>query len=119
MYKMNELKKNINLLNAVEWDLDPAVAVGRHLEWGAGWACDDYTARGSRDESIYFAISTWERPARVVLIKRTGFDMEELAIYNLPPAIEEKFLDSVGHKNGMFVLDTNVKKWLKNKLDVN
>ncbi len=118
MYNMNELKKNINLLNEVEWDLNPAVAVGRHLEWGAGWACDNYTARGSVDESVYFAISTWDTPTRVVLIKRTGFDMEELAIYDLPPQMEADFLKSVGHKNGMYELDENVKKWLKGKLDV-
>ena len=119
MYNMNELKKNINLLNDVEWDLNPAVAVGRHLEWGAGWACDNYIARGSSDESVYFAISTWDTPTKVVLIKRTGFEMEELAMYDLPPQIESVFLDSVGHKNGMYELDEHVKKWLKGKLDVN
>jgi hypothetical protein len=118
MYKLEELKNNIPLLNAVEWDLNPAVAVGRHLEWGAGWACDNYTARGSVDESVYFAISTWERPVTVVLVKRKGFEMEELASFSLPKQIEERFLNSVGHKNGLFELDTEVKQWLKGELNV-
>lgn len=118
MYKLDELKKNTNLLNAVEWDLNPAVAVGRHLEWGAGWACDKYNARGSGDESVYFTISTWERPAKVVLVRRKGFDMEELAAFNLPGEIESRFLDSVGHKNGLFELDRDVTQWLKKKLEL-
>ena len=119
MYKIEELKKNISLLNDVEWDLNPAVAVGRHLEWGAGWACDNYTARGSVDQSVYFAISTWERPVTVYLVKRTGFEMEELAKFILPKQIETRFLKSIGNKNGMYELDLDVKQWLKGELDVN
>ncbi len=119
MYKLEELKKNISLLNDVEWDLNPAVAVGRHLEWGAGWACDNYTARGSVDQSVYFAISTWERPVTVVLVKRIGFEMEELAQFTLPKQIQARFLKSIGNKNGMYELDLDVKQWLKGELEVN
>ncbi len=119
MYKLEELKKNISLLNSVEWDLDPAVAVGRHLEWGAGWACDKYTARSSVDESVYFTISTWDRPVQVVLVKRRGFEMEELAKFTLPKQIETRFLESVGHKNGLYELDSEVKQWLQGQLNIN
>ncbi len=119
MYKIEELKNNMALLNSVEWDLNPAVAVGRHLEWGAGWACENYTARGSVDESVYFAISTWERPVTVILVKRRGFDMEELASFVLPKQIEERFLVSVGNKNGLYELDSEVKRWLKAELNIN
>lgn len=118
MLKIEELKKNLSLLNSVEWDLNPAVAVGRHLEWGAGWACDEYRARGSRDKSIYFAISTWENPPVIVLVKRHGFDMEELARLRMPTQLEKKFLDSIGHHKGIYELDVEVKTWLKNKLNV-
>jgi hypothetical protein len=118
MYKLEELKNNIKLINAVEWDLNPAVAVGRHLEWGAGWTCDRFRSIKSGNESVYFAVSTWDRPAKVVLIKRTGFDMEELAEIKLPEPVEAKFLDSIGNKNGVYELDKDIKKWLKDKLDV-
>lgn len=116
MLNINELKNNINLLNSVEWDLNPAVAVGRHLEWGAGWAVDEYRSRGSQDESIYFVINTWEKHPYIVLIKRHGFDMEELARFRMPSKLEKKFLDSIGYHKGIYELDTEIKTWLKNTL---
>lgn len=118
MLKLDELKNHMELLDSVEWDLNPAVAVGRHLEWGAGWACDSYRSRGSAEESVYFAISTWEPRPVVVLVKRNGFDMEELASFQMPEHLEKKFLDSIGHHKGVYELETDVKNWLKNKLNI-
>jgi hypothetical protein len=117
MLKIDDLKKNIPLLNAVEWDLNPAVAVGRHLEWGAGWSVDGYRARGSHDESIYFAVSTWDTHPYIVLVKRNGFDMEELSRFRMPAELEKKFLDSVGYHKGIYELDTEIKNWLKTTLN--
>lgn len=117
MIQVDELKKDIPLLNSVEWDLNPAVAVGRHLEWGAGWAEDEYRARGSVDESVYFAITTWENPPVIVLVKRTGFDMEELARIRMPTELEKNFLDSIGNHKGIYELDAEIKQWLKNTLN--
>ncbi|MBU1171841.1 MAG: hypothetical protein KKD44_19985 [Proteobacteria bacterium] len=117
MLKLNELKKNIHLLNTVEWDLNPAVAVGRHLEWGAGWAADKYRARGSADESVYFTINTWEKIPYIVLVKRNGFDMEEMARFRMPLELEKKFLDSIGYHKGIYELDTEIKNWLRTTLN--
>lgn len=117
MIRFEELKKNIPLLNRVEWDLNPATAVGRHLEWGAGWAVDEYRARGSMDESVYFAITTWENPPLIVLVRRTGFDMEELARFRMPAELEKKFLDSIGYHKGIYELDAEIKYWLKTSLN--
>ena len=118
MISIDDIKKDINLLNSVEWDLNPAVAVGRHLEWGAGWACDDYRARGSMDESIYFAVSTWDDPPMVVLVKRNGFDSEELARFRLPIHIEKNFLESIGYHKGIYGIDDEIKIWLMSKLNI-
>ena len=118
MKKIDELSRNIELLNTVEWDLDPAVAVGRHLEWGAGWACDDYSVFGSGDESVYFAVSTWKENPVVVLVRRRGFEYEELAEFNLPYDLQLEFLKSTGYNKGVFKLDDNVKRWLKSSLNV-
>lgn len=116
MIRFEELKNNNPILNAVEWDLNPATAVGRHLEWGAGWAEDEYRGRGSIDESVYFAITTWENPPVIVLVKRIGFDMEELARFRMPAELE-KFLDSIGYHKGIYELDTEIKNWLKTTLN--
>jgi hypothetical protein len=116
MLNFEDLKHNVKLLNTVEWDLNPATAVGRHLEWGAGWAVDDYRSRGSVDESVYFQISTWEEPPYIVLIKRHGFDMEELARFRMPQALEKKFLDSIGYHKGIYELNTEIKNWLRSTL---
>ncbi len=116
MIQFEELKNNISILNTVEWDLNPATAVGRHLEWGAGWAEDEYRSRGSVNESVYFAITTWESPPVIVLVKRTGFDMEELARFRMPVELEKKFLDSIGYHKGIYEPDTEIKKWLKTTL---
>ena len=117
MKRLEDLQKDITLINSVDWDLDPAVAVGRHLEWGAGWADDKYRARGSSDQSIYFTISTWESPPVVVLVKRDGFEREEVASFRLPQAMEEEFLKSVGYHKGVYGIDGKIKAWIKKKLN--
>lgn len=119
MKHLEDLKKDISLINTVDWNLNPAVAVGRHLEWGAGWFQDDQQRGLASDEvSTYFAINTWGDYPVIVLIQRRGFDMEEIASFRMPAAMEKAFMESIGHHRGVYELDPNIKMWLKGQLNV-
>ena len=118
MKGLEDLIKDINLIDSIDWDLDPAVAVGRHLEWGAGWATNDARPDGSSEVSVYFAVNTWEDPPVIVLIKRVGFDMEELASFRMPEDIETRFLKSVGYHKAMYGIEGEIKNWLINKFKI-
>ena len=117
MKQLKDLKNDIPLINAVDWNLDPAVAVGRHLEWGAGWYCDEHRGRGSDDESTYFVINTWGEFPVIILVHRKGFDMEELATFRMPAKMEQTFLKSINNHRGIYELDPNIKLWLKSQLN--
>ena len=117
MKRLDDLKDDISLINTVDWNLNPAVAVGRHLEWGAGWYCDGQRGRGSEDESTYFAVNTWGDYPVIILVYRRGFDMEELATFRMPAAMEVAFMKSIGNKRGIYELDPNIKVWLKGQLN--
>lgn len=118
MKRLEELKKDISLINDVEWNMNPATAVGRHLEWGAGWYCDEHRGRGSQDESTYFQVNTWGEHPVIILVHRKGFDMEELATFRMPLALEQAFMKSINNHRGIYELDPNIKSWLKGQLNV-
>ena len=117
MKRLEDLKNDTPLMNTVDWNLNPAVAVGRHLEWGAGWYCDEHRGRGSDDESTYFAINTWGEYPVILLVHRKGFDMEELASFRMPATMEKAFLKSINNHRGIYELDPNIKHWLKTQLN--
>jgi len=118
MKRLEELKKDISLLNSVDWNMNPAVAVGRHLEWGAGWYYDERRGRGSEDESTYFTINTWGEYPVIILVHRKGFDMEELATFRMPSNMEKAFMKSISNHRGIYELDPNIKSWLKGQLNI-
>jgi len=118
MLTLAEIKKNTNLVNSIDWDMTPEEAIALHLEWGPLRSQKYYNSRDNDNETVYFTISTWKDHPIVSLVRRIGFDSEELAIFNLPEHLEKEFNKSMGKFKGVFAVEGEIKQWLKDELEV-
>ena len=117
MLTLEEIKKDTELVNAIDWNMTPEEAVRLYLEWGNNWAHGNYVIRSKEDVSYYFVINTWEKVPVIYLIRRNSEQADELAKINLPDRLRDRFLDSIGHNKGVYAIDNEIKIWLKSELD--
>lgn len=116
MMQLQELKENRECLNAIDWEMTPEEAVRLYLEWGNNWTRGNYVIRSKDDVSHYFIIYNWDEAPVVYLVRRNSETAEEIAKINLPAALQQRFLDSVGHNKGVYALDGEIREWLKDQL---
>ncbi len=113
--KLEDIRNNLNLLNDIDWDITPEMAVTLYLEWGNNPALGKNIVRSKKDFSTYFVINTWHETV-IYLIRRNSEDGVELATIKMPKGIETRFLESIGHNKGVYSIEGEVKGWLKNEL---
>ncbi len=113
--KLEDINNNLDLLNDIDWEMTPEMAVTLYLEWGNNPALGNNIIKSKRDFSTYFVINTWHEPV-IYLIRRNSEDGVELAAIKMPKGIETRFLESVGHNKGVYSIEGEVKDWLKGKL---
>jgi hypothetical protein len=116
MLSLKYIKNDINLLNAIDWDMTPEEAVRLYLEWGNNWAGGKYVIRSKEDVTHYFVVNTWGKNPVIFLIRRNSEEAVELAKIDMPNEIEERFLQSNGDLKGVYALEGEVKEWLKKTL---
>lgn len=114
--RLQEIKRNLDIVNSVNWEMTPEEAIALHLEWGPLRDLSYYNSRDSNNETVYFVINTWKTPPIVTLVKRKGFDSEDLATFHLPKRLEERFMASVGYQKGVFAVEGEVREWLQKEL---
>ena len=117
MMTLKDIRENEALLNEIDWDMTPEEAVRLYLEWGNNWAGGNYVIRSKDDVTHYFVVSTWERPPKIFLIRRNSEEAIELAEIEIPEDLSHRFLDSVGHNNGVYAIEGEVKDWIKKQLN--
>ena len=117
MMTLEELKKDRNLVNEIDWDMTPEKAVDMYLEWGAGWTRGHDFVSGN-DESIYFVIFDWEEPHQVTLICRNMREATEIAKITIPENLFQEACDDDGRKPGGTVhrLNDKLKNWLEHEI---
>lgn len=116
---LDDIKKDTRLINSVDWDMTPEEAIALHLEWGPLRSQAYYNSRDNDNETVYFVISTWQKVPVVRLVRRRGFDSEELAEFELPDNLEKEFLKGIGKYKGVYAVEDDIKDWLKKELAVN
>ncbi len=114
--RLKDIKNDLDIVNAVNWEMTPEEAIALHLEWGPLRDLSYYNSRDSNNETVYFVINTWKTHPVVSLIKRKGFDSEDLATFRLPERLENKFMTSMGDCKGVFAVEGEVKEWLQMEL---
>ncbi len=115
---LNDIKNDREIVNSVDWEMTPEEAIALHLEWGPLRDQAYYNSRDSENETVYFVIDTWRNPPVVRLVRRKGFDSEELGSFHLPEELEAEFKSGIGRYKGVYAVDGNIKEWLKNRLEV-
>lgn len=115
---LNDIKNNYNLLYSIDWEMTPEEAIALHLEWGPLRSQAYYNSRDNDNETIYFVIDTWKNPPILILVKRKGFDSEELGKFKLPDNLEKTFLKQIGNNKGIYAVDGKIRGWLKKELGV-
>jgi hypothetical protein len=119
MMNIEELARQRQLVNAIDWRMTPEKAVDMYLEWGAGWTRGHDFVSSARDESVYFVLFDWEQPPQATLVRRTMAGAEELAKVEVPAALFEAAVSEDGHWPGGTVrrLNLPLQEWLQARLN--
>ena len=117
MLTLNELRKNKDLVNDIDWDMTPEKAVDMFLEWGAGWTRGNDFVSGN-DQKLYFVLFDWEDKPRATLIKRNMEGATELAKICVPSDLFHKACREDGYRPGGTVhpLNEELKQWVSTVL---
>jgi hypothetical protein len=118
MMKLEEIKNDKALLNAIDWEMTPEEAIRLYLEWGNNWAGGNYVIRSKNDVTHYFVVNTWEQPPKVYLIRRNSEEAEELAEIDMPKDLSDRYMHSIGYTKGVYSIEGEVKVWIQNQLDI-
>ena len=116
MNALDDIKKDMDLVNAIDWEMTPEEAVTLYLEWGNNWS-HGKMVRSKDDVSYYFVANTWEEEPRVYLIRRNSEEAVELACIPIPGELAERFLESVGRNKGVYGLTRELRKWLEGEIN--
>ncbi len=112
---LEELKKDRALINSIDWEMTPEMAVRVYLEWGNIWAHGEnrrHIVRSKSDYSVYFVVNCWDRPFFIYLIKRNSEEATEVAKFELP----QRFEMPVCQYKGIYPVEGNLKDWLREEL---
>ena len=116
MMRLKDIKKDRELLNAIDWDMTPEEAVRLYLEWGNNWARGNYVIRSKDDVTHYFVVNTWKETPIIYFIRRNSEEAVELAEITMPDDLEKRFLESSGRHKGVYAVEGEVRTWLREQL---
>ena len=118
---LEQLRRDRELVNAIDWGMTPEKAVEMYLEWGTGWVRGNDFVSSADDESIYFVLYDWIDPPRATLIRRTVDGAEEIASVEVPRELFVASVDEDGRLPGGTVHPPNraLKEWLGQRLGAN
>ena len=116
MMTLNDIRKNRQILNEIDWEMTPEEAVRLYLEWGNNWARGNYVIRSKEDVSHYFVVNTWKGKPVLYLIRRNSDEARDLAQIDIPQPIADRFLESVGYNKGVYAVDGDLRLWLQQQL---
>jgi hypothetical protein len=118
MMGLEELKKDDELVDSIDWSMTPEEAVRLYLEWGNNWS-GGYSMVRTKDDSIhYFVLNTWYESPMIYFVKRDYEGAVELAEIELPENFKSQQKYDIPVAKGVFAVDGELQLWLKNELDV-
>jgi hypothetical protein len=116
MMRLTDLKKDLDLINSIDWEMTPEEAVRLYLEWGNNWSRGNRMVNSKGDVSHYFVLNTWEENPVIYFIRRNSEEAVELAKFDLPDHLKTHIKANNTHK-GIYALEGEAKKWLREELD--
>ena len=116
MMGLEDIRKDNQLANEIDWDMTPEEAVTLYLEWGNNWSHGKHLIRSKNDVSHYFVVNTWDEPPGIYLIRRNSEEAVDLALIHMPQDLRDEFLDSVAHRKGVYPINRQIRDWLEKEL---
>jgi len=116
MMGLDEVRKNREIINAIDWDMTPEEAVTMYLEWGNNWSHGRNMIRSKDDVSHYFVVNSWEDPPKIFFIRRNSEEAVELATIDMPDELRNHFLEAAGGIKGVWAISDEIKAWLEKEL---
>ena len=116
MLKIEDIKRDDNLLDSIDWEMTPEEAVRLYLEWGNNWTRGNYVIRSKDDVAHYFVVNTWKEKPVIYLIRRNSEEATELAEITMPDALKDRFVKENGSLKGIYSIEGDIKSWLKEEL---
>lgn len=113
---LEDIKKDRDILDSIDWEMTPEEAVTLYLEWGNNWS-HGRMVRSKDDVSFYFVVNTWDDPPKIYLIRRNSEEAVELAEIDMPEGLREGFLKCAAQRKGVYALNKRVREWLENELN--
>lgn len=115
MLGLEDLKGQRELVDLIDWEMTPEKAVETFLEWGTGWSRKGEFVQFPGQESLYFVIYSWEKPAQVTLIRRSMSEAVEIARIQVPEELVRDAVKEGGIKPGVgvYALTEELKEWLR------
>lgn len=114
MIGWEKLKRDKAILGRIDWDITPAQAFEAYqIKSTNSWRNRDL------EEVYYFYLSAWRGQGKVLLVRRTYVESEEIAEapapeYLIKSAMDE--MDGQDYPRGQMPLNDGLKKWLSDEL---
>jgi len=115
--KLDDIRKNQDLVDLIDWEMTPEEAVRLYLEWGNNWTRGNYVIRSKSDVSHYFVVNTWKKEPVIYLVRRNSEEAEELAEIPMPRKLKDGYLKENGSLKGVYAVEGKVRDWLKDELN--
>ena len=117
MIGLEDIRKDQELINAIDWDMTPEEAVTLYLEWGNNWS-HGKMVRSKNDVSHYFLINSWNNPPNIYLVRRNSAEAVELASIKIPGELRDRFMKTISYNKGVYGLTDEIKAWLQEQLNM-
>ncbi len=114
MRNLDELRRDRELVNKIDWEMTQEKAIEMYLEWGTGWVRGHDFVSCMGQESYYFVLYDWEQPPAVTLVRRTIAGAEEIAKVEVPADLFEEAVAADGYRPGVGVhsLTPALRRWV-------
>jgi hypothetical protein len=116
MLTIEEIKENQEIMDCLNLEMTPEKAVALYLEWGSSWAHGRDFVRSNTDVSCYFTIDAWEKPAKLLLIRRSMAEGEILVEVDAPRELVEREVEAWGGRRGSYGISELLKEWIRSQL---
>ena len=116
MMVLEDLKREQELIDAIDWDMTPEEAVRLYLEWGNNWSRGYHMVRSKHDVAHYFVLNTWEENPVIYLVQRTTEGSVELAKIEIPEELREQVQRKIRSHKGVYAAEDEVRDWLEREL---
>jgi hypothetical protein len=117
MMSLEDLKREQELIESIDWEMTPEEAVRLYLEWGNNWSRGYKMVRSKNDVARYFVLNTWEEEPVIYLVQRSSEGSVELARILMPGKLREQVKRKNRSHKGLYAVEDEVKDWLEEELE--